>query len=243
MTYRANFINSMISSFGWGLFSIASIVLLTSKSSTIFGWKREEVFVLTASYAILIGIFHLVFSRNFDRLSEIIHFGQLDTVLIKPIDSQFLISFYWVNYTSIFRIVLGIIFNIYLFKVFHFNFSLLNFIYFLILILVGLIVLYSIWFIASTLLIWFTRLSNLIDFLFNITGLARYPGEMIRQLRFYIFLFLLPITLIITVPAKFYLQKGSLSELILLLFFAVILFFASRKFWKFALRYYTSASG
>src|SRR3989344_7547774 len=90
LAYRGNFLNSLISSLVWGAFSIVSILLLTAKTKSVFGWTREEIILLTCSYSMLIGIFHLVFSRNFEYFSRIMDLGQLDTFLLKPLDSQFL---------------------------------------------------------------------------------------------------------------------------------------------------------
>ena len=56
-SYRANFINSTISSFIWGLFSVISILLLTSRTNSFFGWTRSEIIILAAVYSFLIGIF------------------------------------------------------------------------------------------------------------------------------------------------------------------------------------------
>src|SRR5574341_269965 len=107
---RANFTTNVISSVSWGLFSIFSIMLITGQANAIFGWRREEILLLTAIYSILIGVFHMLFSKNFERFSNLIYYGQLDGLLVKPVDSQFLVSFWLVNYTSIFRIVLGFVY-------------------------------------------------------------------------------------------------------------------------------------
>ncbi len=243
LAYRANFINSTVSSLAWGIFSLISIFLLTSKTSTIYGWSREEIILLTCAYQIMIGVFHTLFSRNFERISEIIEYAQLDGYLLKPIDSQFYLSMRWVNFTSIVRIVLGVGFLYFITRSISLGISMISLLFFFFLLLIGLALLYSIWFIAATLLIWFPRLSNIIDLMFNVSGMTRYPGELYKNASAYLFFVLLPIILIVTTPVKFLFQKTSFIDISELAIFALLFFVLSRYFWKFALRFYTSASG
>src|SRR4051794_7125311 len=105
--YRGNFVNSIISSTLWGALTLASILLLTYNQKTIYTWTKDELILLTISYSILIGIFHTLFSRNFERLSQLVYLGQLDSLLIKPIDTQFLVSVWLINYSSIIRTLAG----------------------------------------------------------------------------------------------------------------------------------------
>ncbi len=242
VVYRSNFVNSLLSALAWGLFSVFSIVLLTSRTPTVFGWKREEILLLTAVYTVLTGIFHTFLSPNFERLSQITHFGQLDRILLLPVDSQFSISLWEVNYTRLVRIVIGVILFIMLFKPLNFHPSAGNLSAFAVLFFVGIFLQYTIWFVVSTLTIWFTRLSNLTEFMYSVTGMARYPREMLQQLGSYIFVFLFPITLIIITPVGVLFQKASPMDTFFLLAVTAGLFYLSRKFWKFSLRFYTSAS-
>lgn len=208
----------------------------------VFGWKREEILLLNGIYGIIIGFFHMLFSRNFERFSELIHFGQLDALLVKPVDSQFLCTFWLFGYATVSRIIIATSYVIYIANLLHITFSLIHVASFIGVTLISLLLLYSIWFISITFTIWFSRLNNLVDLMFTITGIARYPQEMLRQLVSYVFVFLLPITLIITLPTKTYLERLRTEDFILLTILSFVFFVFSRRFWKFALRYYTSAS-
>ncbi len=240
--YRANFYNSLIASVAWGIFSLFSIVLLTSKTNMVFGWKRDELLLLNGLYGIIIGIYHVFISRNFERFSNIIHFGQLDSLLVKPIDSQFLLSFWLFGYATISRVIIAIIYTWYISNQLHISPTIFSVLSIVVLMIFSLLLLYSIWYIVITITIWQTRLSNLTELMFTITGTARYPQEMLNQLASYVFVFLLPLTLIINIPAKAFLSRLQSWDVIWLVTLSVGLFIVSRKFWKFALRFYTSAS-
>lgn len=242
LAYRGNFINNFLSSLSWGFFSLYSIVLLTSRTHGIFGWKREEILLLNGIYGTIIGFYHVFFSTNFDRFSQVIHMGQLDMVLTKPLDSQFFLTFWRVNFAASSRILIAFVYTILVARQLHISPSPMTVLFCVLLAIVGLVLLYSIWFTVITLILWFTRLSNLADLLFTITGAARYPQEMFREGFWYFFVFIAPLTLIITTPAKVLFQKLDMTSLFLLIVLALVFFVISRKFWKFALRSYTSAS-
>ena len=208
----------------------------------IFSWKREELLLLNGVYGIIIGVYHTMFSKNFERFSSIIHLGQLDSVLIKPIDSQFLLTFWLFGYASLSRIVIAFTYTAYIIRQLQISVSFIQIIYFFILMIFSLLLLYSIWFLVLTFTIWFTRLNNLVDLMFTITGSARYPQEMFRELTIYVFFFLFPLTLIMNIPTKLLIHRLQSTEILTFMVVALTLFIVSKKFWKFALRYYTSAS-
>lgn len=242
VSYRANLINNMLSDFTWGIFSIVSILLLTSNVTAIYGSSRTEILLLTTLYAMFIGIFHTFLSGSLDALAETIYLGKLDPILTKPVDTQFSVSTLHVSFTNFFRIIFGSILSVYFLQQLHITVSLIIFINYLMLILCGLIILYSIWFLLITLTVWNPRLSNVLDLLYTTGSVSRYPQEMYRHLGDYVFLFLLPMILIVNTPMKALLGKITLFDELQLLLISFIFFVASRKFWQFALRHYTSAS-
>lgn len=243
LIHRGNFLNNIISSISWGIFSVASIIVLTSQTPQVFSWSRDEIILLTGGYSILTGIFHTLFSRNFEKMSEIIHRGQLDLLLAKPVDSQFLVSTRFVNYASLFRIIVGLFVIIFMFNKLSININFWQFLCFVALVIIGVLILYNIWFIAITLTIWFTKLYNLPDFMYSFSSIARFPPEMLKAVSFYIFVFLFPLTLIIALPVKIFLNRFILVDIFWALLIVLMLAIIARKFWLFALKSYTSAGG
>lgn len=243
VAYRANLINSMLGSIVWGSFHFVSMLLLTSRTREIFGWKREEIIMLTATFSILWGIFHILFTKNFQRMSRLMDLGQLDGFLLKPIDSQFLLSLSLTNFPGIFRLLLGIVAMYYIVATYNIQVSFINIIGYIFLLLCGLVLIYSIWFIMLTFTIWFAGLSNLLDFLYHISGIMRYPPEVFQNVKEFMLMSILPLLLIVSTPTKMLLHKNLSGDVLNLLLFTVLFFFISRKFWQYALRHYTSASG
>lgn len=138
---------------------------------------------------------------------------------------------------------MGFFFLLFILSQAHYVITLPTVFFFSVLLIIGILLLYSLWVIAATLMIWFSELSNLVESLYTISGMARFPTDMYRGLAGYIFVFILPITLVVTIPTKVLLQRALTGDIIQLISFTLLFFFVSRVFWKFALRFYTSASG
>lgn len=242
LIYRSNFFNTIVSSIAYGIFSFLYIILLTSKTPVIYDWRREELILLMAFYNIVVGgVFHTVFSYNFNEFADTIHFGRLDGVLLKPVNSQFLMSVVNIAYAQLSRFIMGVGVAIYIIYTYKITVTILGLIEFIILSAFGLLTLYSIWFMVMALTVWNTRLSNLVDLLYHLNDLVRFPPKMYKQVINYVF-FIFPFTIILITPAKAILQRLTIIDVMLLIFFSLFLFFLSRKFWQFALRSYTSAS-
>lgn len=242
LAYRANFVNNIISALAWGTFQVVWITLLMGKRGTVFGWTADDMILLTFGYFMVLGVFHFLFSRNFDMFSRIIDRGEFDAILLKPIDSQFHSTMRIVSFANLVRAIVGLVLIIVWIVIKHYSVTLVQVVLFGFYMGIGVITLYSIWLIVITTLIWYPNLSNMTDLLYTINGLARYPGELIRSSGKIILYILIPLSLSISAPMKILLQKNALEDVVILTLSALVLFTVSRLFWKHSLKFYMSAS-
>lgn len=242
LIFKGHFYMETVNSIGWGALSVVTILILTTHIQEVFGWTRSELILLAVMVNIVYGILRVVFDINFWALSEIVNTGELDQVLLKPVDSQLHMSIWRIDFGGILRILIAIGLTIYLLVAFDFSVTPMSVILAILLCILGVSMLYSITFIFLTITIWYSNLYNLMHLINGVLGVSRYPKEMYANLTSVIFFFLLPIVLIISTPTKALVQKGDLFDSLLLITFAIIFFTISRFFWKFALRYYTSAN-
>lgn len=242
LTYRANFINNIISALAWGGFQVIWIALLTGKRGTVFGWTPDDMILLTFGYFMVLGIFHFLFSRNFDMFSRTVDRGELDAILLKPIDSQFHATTRIVSYANLIRAFVGLVLIIVWVVIKHYTVTPLQIVLFSLYIFVGIMTLYSIWLIFITTLIWYPNLNNMVDLLYTVNGISRYPSEIIRTSGKMVLYILIPLSLSISAPMKILLHKNSLYDVALLTVSGFLLFVVSRMFWKHSLKSYMSAS-
>ena len=240
---RAYLASGIFTNTSWTFLVVIVTFAITSRSSMVLGWKRDELLLLSTVYNVFLGIYYFLFNTNFRKLAHIISFGELDMFLLKPIDSQFLLSFQEASYTDLIRTLLAIGLSTYFLIKMHIAVSALSLLEACLLLICGLAILYTLWFTIITITIWFPQLSNLRDMLFHVNGITRYPPQMFQHASNILFFVLFPLTLIIVVPVKVLLQKAFFGDIVWLVFFSFFLLFLSRKFWKFALQFYTSAGG
>lgn len=240
LAYRVSAINGALASTGWGVFQLAWIFMLTDRVHHVYGWSRDELVLLAMGYVLVIGIFHLFFSRGFEDFSYVVNRGELDAYLLRPIDTQFFVSTLRIRITNLVRITLGLGSMIWWIQYRQLSVTLEGVCMFLLLALVGIVVIFSFWFFFSSLLIWYPNLNNLSDFLYTFNGFARYPVEMMLRTGNLLLYLLIPLMLVVAVPVKVLLGEINAGYIIILCVSAMLLFILSRMFWKFALRSYTS---
>ena len=244
LNHKADFLNGLFASIMWGVFSVLVVFILTSRSSSVFGWSRPELFVLTGVFNILIGgITRMFFSGNFDRFSHIVQYGELDGLLLKPLSSQFILSFWYINYPNAVRIIFAVIFTIIALAFAHIPLTLLSTLFFIVLIVFGAILMYSFWYLVMTFVIWFPDLYNLTELLYTTDNITRYPPQILWTMRIGLFFIFFPLTLSVSVPTKVLLHTATITDVALLISISLGLLYLTKLFWNFALKYYSSASG
>lgn len=241
-TYRVNFINQVIASIGWGLMSLYTVIILTARVTDAYGWKREELLLFNGVYGIIVGIFHMFISINMGRLSRVIHMGELDGILVKPIDSQFAVTFWQVNFSAIFRVLIALFYSVWIIGILQLTITVWHVALFFLFAVSSLVLLYSLWFLVLTNLMWYSNMTNLVLFLFSFESMARFPKEMLAQLASFLFVVVLPLALVINTPARVLLGRLTYTDATLLLVLSLVFWIVARRYWKFALRHYTSVS-
>ena len=241
--HKADFLSGLFASLMWGIFSVLIVFILTARSSSVFGWTRGELYVLTGVFNILIGgITRTFFSRNFDRFSHVIQTGELDGLLLKPLSTQFSLSFWYISFPNSVRIFVAVIYTLLALLLSHIQLTFLSAFLFLILLPFGALLMYAFWYLVMTLIIWFPDLYNLTELLYTTDNITRYPPQVLWTMRLAVFFIFFPLTLSVSVPTKVLLHTATLTDIMLLISVSIGLLILSRFFWNFALRYYTSAS-
>jgi ABC-2 type transport system permease protein len=240
--YKTNIIIDLITAI---LSLIGSIFLLSiffQNDSKIGGWEFKQALIIQAIYTILNGITNTWFNPNLTEIVKHIREGTLDFVLLKPIDSQFFISFKKITPSGILEIMLGFFLLLFCIKINQINFNIGFLALFLITIACSISILYSLWFFISTTTIWFVKTWNATEVLRSFLYVGRFPlSSFSFSLRIFFSIFI-PIAFITTIPSEVFLGVSQLWKILLEIIVAMIFLFTSRKFWLFALKFYTSAS-
>lgn len=215
MTFRANFILQCVSSLGWTAMNVGFYLILFQYTDTIgagSGWDRDKFFLFIATTWFINSLMQAFFMPNAEEFSELIRTGGLDFALLKPIDTQFLISFRKVNWSSLSNFLAGLIIagvSLYSLATREVDpmiptpVAVLLYLFF---VACGTLMMYSLMICLSATSVWLGRNQTLYNFWFYITNFSRYPMEIYKRgwgLPLYgFFTFVVPILLVVNVPAR-----------------------------------------
>ena len=242
LEYKTNILIDLITAI---LSLIGSIFLLSiffQNAGSIGGWDFEQALIIQGIYTILNGITNTWFNPNLTEIVKHVREGTLDFVLLKPIDSQFFISLKKINPSGFLEIMLGFLLLFFCIKINQINLNLSFLTLSSITISCSICILYSLWFFISTTTIWFVKTWNAIEVLRSFLYIGRFPlNSFSFSLRIFFSVFI-PIAFITTIPSEVFLGLSQLWKILLEFFVAIVFLFTSRKFWVFALKFYSSAS-
>src|SRR5919106_82162 len=112
MMFRTNFIIECVSSVTWTMMNLGFYLLIFQYTSSIgdqTGWGQWEFFAFLATTMLVNSIVQAFFMPNCEDISELIRTGGLDFALLKPIDTQFLISLEKVDWSSLANFAAGLV--------------------------------------------------------------------------------------------------------------------------------------
>lgn len=239
--YRINFVLAVLNSLlnlGGSLFGL---FLFYRTGYQPGGWPWEAALVVLGIYTVMDGMYGTFLAPNLSRIVQLIQDGTLDFVLLKPMDSQFWLSARNLSLWGLPNVAFGLVMIGYAAVKLGVTAGALA--HGLLFFIPGLLVLYSLWFILGTFSIWFVKIYNVTFVLRSILEAGKYPLDAYPAGFRFFFTFLIPVAFLTTIPARA-VTGGGLDPVLLGAAFAlgVALLAVSRAFWRFALRFYTSAS-
>ena len=242
LEYKTNIVIDLMAAISSLIGSIFLLSIFFQNLDNIGGWKFEQALIIQGIYTILNGITNTWFNPNLAEIVKYIREGTLDFILLKPIDSQFFISLKKINPSGFLEIILGFLLLLFCIRINQINFSLSFLILSLITLSCSICILYSLWFFVSTTTIWFVKTWNATEVLRSFLYIGRFPlNSFSFSLRIFFSVFI-PIAFITTIPSEVFLGISQLWKILLEVAVTTVLLFTSRKFWLFALKFYTSAS-
>lgn len=215
MMFRANFLIECVSSVTWTMMNLGFYLLIFRYTSSIgenTGWGEWEFFAFLATTMLVNSLVQTFFMPNCEGISELIRTGGLDFALLKPIDTQFLISLEKIDWSSLANFLAGCILLVV--SLFHLTtrpehvleITPLTVALYIFYVLCGVAILYSLMIGLAATSIWLGQNSSLYDFWFYITNFSRYPMEIysgpygtpLRVACTYI----VPVLIVVNVPAQ-----------------------------------------
>lgn len=240
LEYRINFLVAALSSLGGLAGSLFGLALFYRTGYQFQNWSWEEALLVLGMFTLLQGFSATVLIPNLNKIVTQVQQGTLDFVLLKPISSQFWLSTRTISPWGLPDLAFGLIILFYAGTRLGLRWS--DYLLGLPPLVLGAITLYSLWFMLGATSIWFVKIYNVTEVLRGLLEAGRFPVVAYPMAYRIFFTFIIPVAFLTTVPAQAMLQERQSFWLLGSTLLALGLVFIANRFWRFALRFYTSAS-
>lgn len=245
LEFRMNFVILIIGEFIWYSTQLILYEVLFKHTPTVGGWTISQMRVFVFLALFIDSIYMIMWDSNFSKFNDDVRKGQLDLLLIKPVNSIFMLSSQKISISHIpclFITGAGLIWS--LFQLPDFNFYKL----FLLILLIpsGLSVIFCGRFALNATALIFTRADFLQYVWYSLFRLGLRPDGIYSSLLSgffrYFLIFILPFAMVASIPSRLLIEPFQFGYFIWALIMPFILFYALKKYWNYCLKFYSSAS-
>lgn len=241
LEYRANFVIRLATDIFWYIAQVMVFEALYKHTDKIGSWTLEQTRVFLGILFIADGLYMIFFHDNLEKMNERARKGELDLLLAKPVNSQFMLSTQRVGTVLLGNLCVGTSYFIWALHQYQ-DFQAARLLWLLILIPTGLTCLYTIRFMISATTLIFTRADNLQYIWYQIYRLGLRPDSIYSPWLKFVILTILPVGLIASVPSRALLGEANPGLYLYTIFLSATLLYGSHRFWNYCLSKYTSAS-
>lgn len=246
MSFRGNFLIKVAVEGLWLLMLLIFYRTVFVHTSVIAGWTEAEYLFYVGCHFALLSVLETLFLENCGQFAELIRSGDLDFYLLKPIDEQFLVTCRTIDWSVAPSFFMGVGVMLYALQQLGWPLDALRLSLFVVLFLCGIGIAYSFLLMLTASSVWLVRNQSLYEIWWLFTTLIRYPRDIFIHSWAYpvgwFFTFVVPIMLVINVPANTMVKAFDPLFVVFTLVATVILLGLSRRVFRLALRRYRSAS-
>jgi ABC-2 type transport system permease protein len=242
LEYRANLALEALNELVIVLTSVAAVLVLFDHTSTLNGWTLPQMLVLLGVYYLVQGAQAMVFEVSFERFMEHVRLGTLDFTLLKPANSQFMISVRHVQVVQLAQVGLGLVVLGLGLRQVGDRVSVADALSFALTMACGLVLVYCLLLTLSSLSFWFVRVENILAIFWAFLDAGRFPVDVYPGWLRVTLSTVVPIGIAVTIPAQAIAGKLDAAGLGAMLAGTIAAWCFSAWFWRLGLRTYTGAS-
>jgi ABC-2 type transport system permease protein len=236
--HRADFVFWSVVASMWTVFNFFFFDMIYRVSGSVAGWSIYELYVLLSVFTILDAFTWSLFYYNMRNYSQMIFNGDLNQLLTKPVDTQFMLMTFHNSYNNIFRFAVGVSLLIWSLQKLQYSPSLLQISVFVVSLLLAFTFLYSLWFIMTTFSFYVEKLDNINEIFPAIRRAWQVPRSVYTGILSFVFSILIPLGLITSVPSEILLGRDSWGWVTYLLVVTIVTVILSRVFFNYSLKRY-----
>lgn len=242
LIYRINGLLMGFAPIFWLVTVFAFNLIIFGRVNNLGGWTFWQINLLTGIHELLFVLSWMFFRVNFDNLVDQVRTGSLDQLLLKPVNTRFLISFKEVDFTSSLSFLNVVILIVVSWTQVIDHLTILTLAGFLAYLLIAFILSYFVFFVTSVFTLFLVGSHALSDLVGPLTEFDRYPAEIYSPGLRRFLTYGLPILFFAYMPTAYLLGKVDFRFIPVGIILIVVFFLLSRLAWSKSLKRYSSAS-
>ncbi|MDA1079385.1 MAG: ABC-2 family transporter protein [bacterium] len=223
------------------LISLLFLFLIKESVSSVAGYSSDEMIVFFLTYQLIDSVAQTLF-RNVYVFGNQVRSGELDFLLIKPLNPLFRILTDKPDINDLLFLIPTTLGSAYLLSTLSVTLTTSSLLLFGLLFLNAVIIALALHIIIVAMAISMVEIDGLVWLYRDLSALGRFPITIYHESVRLVLFFLLPIGLMLTIPAQVLQNLTPSVSLPIVFIVTMTLLAASLQFWKFSLKKYTSAS-
>ena len=246
LAFRGNFLVKISVEVLWLGILVAFYKTVFARTSHVANWSEAEYFFFVGCYFAINGLTECLFLDNFNEFAELVRTGDLDFLLLRPIDEQFLVSLRKIDWGTAPNVLMGGILMVIALWQKGWVFDPLRMATFCVVFVCATAIAYGFMLFLTSLSVWMVRNQSLMEMWWLFSSLAPlsqgiFAGKWAEPLGNF-FTYIVPILVVSNVPANVMVRVFDPWMVAFCIAAAVLLLYLSRRFFQHALRSYRSAS-
>jgi len=209
--------------------------------SSVGGWSFDQALVLVGIVTTIEFVVEIWFYPSLSKITQYVQRGEFDVLLIKPVASQFLVTFRYLQVLEFTGLLIGLsVIGTGMYRVG--SVTPINILLLFVFMIASIVIIYSLYLALSTLAFWFTRIEEVASMIWLHSTAGNYPITAFPPWARFLFTFVLPVAFVTNVPAKAATGRLDWDWGLGALAFATFALCGATWLWNRAIRSYSSAS-
>lgn len=242
LAYRVDTIIAVLLNLFWLGWELVTMQIIFSNTATLGGWSFGDLITLLGVFKMINLFMAALIWPNTERFNTSVRDGSLDYLLLQPVSSLFLVSFSRITVWRLWDLILSVILVVVGMSLSGTALTIGHLAAFLVLLVSGIGVLFSLWIALISLTFWFTKFDNNVTILQALLDSGRYPATVYPFWLRALITYVIPIAVATTVPVQALRGELTLATIALYLAVAVGAFLIARLIWHAGVRRYSGAS-
>lgn len=242
LQYRVNFFVQIFQTMLALIVALGGLAIVFDHTAELNGWNSSELLAVVGVYFIVGGFIGALIQPSMQRLMEDIQQGTLDFAILKPFDTQLMISVRQIQIWKLVDVAIGGVILLIGLSQLGNQISPLEVLNFAALLLMGVLIVYSFWLLLATSAFWFIRIDNVLVIFQSMYEAGRWPVRIYPGWLQFTLTFLVPVAFAVTVPVEALTGRMTTATFLGAVALTVFMLAIARIFWSYGIRAYSGAS-